>query len=230
MPPKPLAKILVVEDEKDLLKLLTYNLEREGYQVLSAQDGETGLELARKNKPDAILLDIMIPKVDGMEFCRILRHESRVPIIMVTAKKEEVDRILGLEMGADDYITKPFSVRELLARVKALLRRALPGEPAGEGLLTAGDLEVDLARYEVRVKKKTVPLSFKEFEFLKALLQAKGKVLSRDALLEKVWGYDRSHEIDTRTIDQHIARLRTKLGTESKRVITVKNVGYRFQP
>ncbi len=221
------SRIVIIEDEKDIVRLLKYNLEKEGYSTLSAHDGEAGLELARKEKPDLILLDLMLPKLDGMQVCRRLRQESQVPIIMLTAKKEEIDRIIGLELGADDYVTKPFSVRELLARIKTILRRSkAPSEP--EKTFKAGALEVDFARYTVSVKGKPVNLSSKEFEFLKILIQAGGKALTRDQLLEEVWGHDPSFEIDTRTIDQHIARLRDKLGAETKRVITVKNVGYRF--
>ena len=181
----------------------------------------------RKDKPDLILLDIMIPKMDGLEVCRAIRQESNVPIIMVTARKEELDKVLGLELGADDYITKPFSVREVMARIKTILRRAKPDTQLQE-TLQFGELRMDPERFTVLVKDKSAALSSKEFQFLKVLIEAKGKALSRDQLLEKVWGYDRSIEIDTRTIDQHIARLRDKLGPEAKRVITVKNVGYRF--
>jgi DNA-binding response OmpR family regulator len=221
-------RILIVEDEKDIAKLLRYNLEKEGYETLSAADGETGLSLARQSKPDLIILDLMLPKMDGIEICRILRQESNVPIIMLTAKKEELDRILGLEIGADDYITKPFSVRELLARIKTILRRAQATD-LPENTVQVGPLAIDFTRYTVTLKGKPVQLSTKEFEFLKILVQANGKVLSRDQLLERVWGYDRSFDIDTRTIDQHIARLRDKLGSEAERIITVKNIGYRFK-
>ena len=221
-------KILVVEDEKNLAKILRYNLEKEGYRVSSAFDGEAGLALFRKEGPDLVILDVMIPKVDGFEFLKSVRGRSRTPVLMLTARKEEVDRVLGLELGADDYVTKPFSVREVLARVKAILRRA--GEPEGpSGARRAGGLELDPERYEVRVGGKSVALSPKEFEFLKCLFEADGRALTRDQLLEKVWGYDRSMDIDTNTVDQHIARLRAKLGAEAGRVVTVKNVGYRLK-
>jgi DNA-binding response OmpR family regulator len=170
----------------------------------------------------------MLPRLDGMQVCRSIRQDSQVPIIMVTAKKEEIDRIVGLELGADDYVTKPFSVRELLARIKTILRRTRPGAKI-DAPFKVGQLAVDFARYTVMVKGKPAGLSSKEFEFLKILIQAGGKALTRDHLLEQVWGHDPSFEIDTRTIDQHIARLRDKLGPEAKRVITVKNVGYRFE-
>jgi len=221
------AKILVVEDEKALVKVLKYNLEKAGYQVATAYDGEAGLSAFQEEKPDLVILDIMLPKKDGFEFCRTVRQSSRTPILMLTARKDELDRVLGLEIGADDYVTKPFSVREVLARVKAILRRAAD-KPAPR-LVRAGTLEVDLERYVTKVKGKPVTLSPKEFEFLKCLLKADGRALSRDELLEKVWGYDRSMEIDTNTVDQHIARLRGKLGPEADRIVTVKNVGYRLR-
>src|SRR5258706_11328768 len=224
---KMASRILIIEDEKDIVRLLKYNLEKEGYTALAALDGEAGLDLARKEKPDLIILDLMLQKLDGMQVCPPIRQDSQVPIIMLTAKKEEIDRIVGLELGADDYVTKPFSVRELLARIKTILRRTRP-EAKGDHVFKAGSLETDFSRYTVTVKGKPVALSSKEFEFLKILIQANGKALTRDHLLEQVWGHDPSFEIDTRTIDQHIARLRDKLGSETKRVITVKNVGYRF--
>jgi DNA-binding response OmpR family regulator len=221
-------KILIVEDEKDLVKILRYNLEKEGYKVKHANDGETGLAVFRKESPDLVILDIMLPKLDGFEFCKIVRQSSKTPIIILTAKKDEVDRVLGLEMGADDYVTKPFSVREILARVKGILRRV---SEKGDmpSLIRAGQLEIDLERYETRVNGKPVTLSSKEFEFIKCLILANGRALTRDQLMEKVWGYDKSADIDTRTIDQHIARLREKLSSEADRIITVKNVGYRFK-
>lgn len=223
-------KLLVVEDDKNLVKLLKYNLEKEGWRVLTAADGEAGLSALRKERPDLVVLDAMMPKLDGFEFLKVVRRESRIPILMLTARKEEMDRVLGLELGADDYVTKPFGVRELVARVKALLRRAAPAsESAPGGLLRAGGIVLDPERYEVSVRGKPVALTTKEFEFLKLLLAAGGRALSRDVLLEKVWGYDRSMEIDTRTIDQHVARLREKLGAEGAIIATVKNVGYRIK-
>jgi DNA-binding response OmpR family regulator len=224
----PKEKILIVEDEKDLVKILRYNLEKEGYRVVVANDGETGLASFRKEKPGLVILDIMLPRLDGFEFCKIVRQESRTPILMVTAKTDEFDRVLGLELGADDYVTKPYSVREVLARVKAILRRVSDGKDEA-GFVRVGELEVDLERYEVKVSAQPVALSSKEFEFLKCLLAAKGRVLTRDQLLERVWGYDAGMQIDTRTVDQHIARLREKLGVEATRVVTVKNVGYRIK-
>ncbi|MBI5630062.1 MAG: response regulator transcription factor [Elusimicrobia bacterium] len=221
------AKILVVEDDRNIAKVLRYNLEKEGYAVVSCFDGEAGLEAFRKENPDLAILDLMLPKLNGFEFCKAARQGSRTPILMLTARKEEVDRILGLEMGADDYVTKPFSVRELLARVKAILRRASVADLPAD-VLRVGKLELDLGKRECRLGGRPLALRFKEFEFLHCLFQARGKVLTRDQLLEKVWSYDQSMEIDTRTVDQHITRLRDKLGPEAKRVVTVKGVGYRL--
>ena len=221
-------KILIVEDEKPIVKLLKYNLEQNGYATLVASDGETALSLVRHSKPDLVLLDLMLPKIDGLEVCKSIRKNGNIPIIMLTAKREEADRVVGLELGADDYLTKPFSVRELLARIKSVLRRATEKKFESK-VVRLGKLEVDLERYVVKVGDKAVELSSKEFEFLKAFVQANGKVLAREQLLESVWGYDKGVEIDTRTIDQHVARLRGKLGSESGRLVTVKNIGYRLK-
>ncbi len=223
-----MKKILIVEDEKPISQLLKYNLEKEGYAISLAADGEAGLVQFRKSKPDLVLLDWMLPKMNGIELCKIIRGESRIPIIMLTAKKDEMDRVLGLELGADDYVTKPFSVRELLARIKTILRRVQDKLP-DSGVRRIGKLEVDLERYEVNVNSKPVTLSSKEFTFLKVLIQAQGKVLSRNQLLEEVWGFDQASEIDTRTVDQHVARLRSKLGPEANRLQTVKNIGYKLK-
>ena len=221
-------KILIVEDERTILKVLKYNLEKTGYSVSAAQDGESALATFRKEQPDLVILDIMLPKQDGFEVLKFLRRDSKVPVLMLTAKKEEMDRVLGFELGADDYVTKPFSVRELLGRVKAILRR-LSDKGDDKSIVRAGSLEVDLERYEVKIKGKPASLSPKEFAFIKCLIQADGKALTRDQLLERVWGYDKSMEIDTNTIDQHIARLRDRLGPEAGRIVTVKNVGYRIK-
>jgi len=221
------SKILIVEDEKNIAKALKYNFDKAGYEVYCAADGQAGVDLHGEQNPDLVILDIMLPKLDGLEVCKRIRQKAATPIIMLTAKKEEIDRIIGLELGADDYVSKPFSMRELMARVKAVLRRHTP-ESASEVFKT-GTLEVDLERYEVRVGGKPVNLSSKEFSFLKCLILADGKALSREQFLEKIWGYDKSMEIDTNTVDQHVARLRAKLGDEAARVITVKNVGYRLK-
>ncbi len=223
------ARILIVEDEKPLVKILKYNLEQQGYQVLTAEDGEAGLAVFRRERPDLVLLDVMIPRLDGFDVCKAIRLIARTPILMLTARKEEVDRIIGLELGADDYVIKPFSVREVLARIKAVLRRAESVADAKDETLRAGTLEADLARYEVRLKGRPVSLSTKEFELLKCLWQVKGKALRREELLEAVWGHDRGLELGTRTVDQHINRLRGKLGAEASRLVTVKNVGYRLR-
>ena len=224
------GKILIVEDEKDLVRLLQYNLENEGFKVTRAGDAESGLALLRKLKPDLVILDIMLPKMDGLEFCRVVRQETQVPIIFLTAKKSEMDRILGLKLGADDYITKPFSVGELVARVQAIFRRSVaPVVGTEKQLQVVGSIEVDPERHEVRVKGKQTQLTPKEFEFLLLLMKARGKVLSRDYLLEHIWGYKKSIDIDTRTVDQHIARLRRKLRAEAHRIVTVASFGYQIK-
>ena len=224
-------KILVVEDEKDLVRLIRYNLEKEKFRVVSANDAETGLAIARKQKPDLIILDIMLPKMDGLDFLRALRKESQVPVVLLTAKRSELDRILGLKLGADDYVVKPFSVGELPARVEALLRRtaAAVGPDGDRKPVTVGGIEVDFERHEIKVRGKRTDLTPKEFDLLKLLIEANGKVLSRDQLLERIWGHGKDMEIDTRTVDQHIARLRHKLRSESQRISTVTNFGYQIK-
>lgn len=224
----PHEKILIIEDEKDLLKLLKYNIEKEGYRVAVARDGETGLAQFRKEKPDLVLLDLMLPKMDGYEVCKAIRRESRAPILMLTAKREEIDKILGLELGADDYVTKPFGIREVLARIKAILRRLTDADMGTAGI-RVGQLEIDLEGHEVLVQGKQTHLSPKEFDLLKHLIQAKGRVLSREMLMNQVWGIDESMNLDTRTVDQHVARMREKLGPEAGRILTVHNCGYRFK-
>ena len=220
------AKVVVVDDEQDILDLVRYHLEREGYRVVGCRDGRSALDRISREKPDLVILDLLMPEVDGLEVCRRLRQDSTIPIIMLTAKAEEADKVVGLELGADDYITKPFSPRELIARVKAVLRRMEP--TPDEKPLTFGELIVDFARHRVAVKGKGISLTAKEMELLKALVQAKGRVLNRDFLLERVWGYDRAGEIESRTVDVHIRRLREKLGPAARRIVTVKGAGYRF--
>jgi len=223
-------KILIIEDEKDLVKILEYNLRREGYETAAALDGEAGLASFKKFKPHLIILDLMLPKLTGMEVCRLVRREAATPILMLTAKQEEVDRVLGLEMGADDYVTKPFGVRELLARVKALLRRSgETGSAKTTGLARFGDIEVSFEQYELKVKGKPIELTSKEFQLLRVLIEGRAKAHSREGLLESVWGSEKGAGLDTRTVDQHVARLRKKLNTEKKRLLTVKNIGYRFK-
>ena len=192
-------KILIVEDEKDIVKMLEYNLKKEGFQVVSSRDGEEALDLAVRENPDLVILDLMLPGLDGLEVCKILKKESKtshIPIIMLTAKSQESDKVIGLELGADDYITKPFSPRELVARIKAVLRRAKDKDKAPE-VLRVGDLCIDFAKISVTLKDKPVELTAKEFELLKTLIKSKGRMLSRDFLLDNIWGYDHAMEIQT---------------------------------
>lgn len=223
-------KVLIVDDERDVVELLRYHLEKEGIRCLQAADGPTALRLIRAHQPDLLILDLMLPGLDGLEVCRQLRRDAataRLPVIMLTAKAEEVDRVVGLEVGADDYVVKPFSPRELVARVKAVLRRVQ--EPASPSVRRIGDLEVDEGKHHVAVKGTTVELTAKEFGLFCALIRANGRVLSREQLLEGVWGYADAAEIESRTVDVHVRRLREKLGPEARRIVTVKGVGYRFE-
>jgi DNA-binding response OmpR family regulator len=231
------SKVLVVEDDPTLLDVLRYNLSKEGYDVLTAVDGATGLEAARTDRPDLVILDVMLPKMDGYEVCRILRREMTVPILMLTAKTEETDRVVGLEVGADDYVTKPFSMRELMARVRAMLRRtemmkkeavSNAGTPAAS--FKAGDFEIDSARHKVSRGGVAVELSRMEFALLEFLARNQGQVFSRDRLLEKVWGYDFAG--DTRTVDVHVSWLRHKIEADPahpRHLVTVRGVGYKFE-
>jgi phosphate regulon transcriptional regulator PhoB len=224
-----LAKVLVIDDEKDIVSLLRYHLEKSGFLCLEGMDGSSALRLVREHHPDLLILDLMLPGMDGLEICRQLRQDTataRLPILMLTAKAEEVDRVVGLEVGADDYVVKPFSPRELVARVRAILRRAQ--EPAEVSVKRIGELEVDESRHSVAVNGAAVELTAKEFGLLCALMRANGRVLNREQLLEGVWGYADAAEIESRTVDVHIRRLREKLGPEAKRIVTVKGVGYRF--
>lgn len=224
------ATVLVVDDEKDLVELVTYHLEKEGLRCLEARDGERALQLARERLPDLVVLDLMLPGMDGLEICRKLRKDpktSAMAIIMLTAKAEEVDRVVGLEMGADDYLVKPFSPRELVARVKAVLRRGQ--SPETPSVTRIGTLEVDEGKHRVAVEGLPVELTVKEFDLLCALMKANGRVLNRDQILESVWGYSNAVDIESRTVDVHIRRLREKLGNEHQRIVTVKGVGYRFE-
>ncbi|MDP3142991.1 MAG: response regulator transcription factor [Candidatus Omnitrophota bacterium] len=223
-------KILIVDDEKDIVKMLDYNLKKEGFRAVSAYDGEDALDCALREHPDLIILDLMLPGIDGLEVCKALKKESKtaaIPIIMLTAKTQEADKVVGLELGADDYVTKPFSPRELMARIKAVLRRVKEKEKLPE-IVSFGKLTIDFSKIQVLIGGKPVELTAKEFELLKALIKVKGRVLSRDYLLDNIWGFDHAIEIQTRTVDVHIRTLRKKLKTEAKRIITVKNYGYRF--
>ena len=226
-------KILIVEDDHNLLTTLKYNLQKDGYNVAMAIDGAEAVETARKEKPDLIILDVMLPKINGFEVCRILRKEMIVPILMLTAKTEETDKVVGLEIGADDYMTKPFSMRELLARVRAMLRRAKLTEsvPVDEkATLKINNLEIDPARHRVLLRGIDVALNSKEFDLLVFLAKNRGLVFNREQLLEKVWGYD--YAGDTRTIDVHIRWLRQKIETDPKNpeyLITIRGTGYKLE-
>jgi len=219
-------KILVVEDESDVADLLTLNLRKAGFRISTAADGASGLQKAREGRPDFIILDLMLPKMSGVEVCKILKSDtatSHIPILMLTAKAEEIDRIVGLEFGADDYVTKPFSPREIVLRIRAILRR---GETADESL-KAGPISIDPARHEVRVNGKQVHLTSLEFKLLRTLMQRRGRVQDRDRLLNEVWGYE--SVIDTRTVDTHVRRLREKLGKVGDAIETVRGFGYRLR-
>jgi two-component system OmpR family response regulator len=231
------SKVVVVEDDRTLLDVLKYNLVKEGYNVTSATDGLQALDVARSEKPDLIVLDIMLPKLDGFEVCRILRREMTVPILMLTAKAGETDKVVGLELGADDYMTKPFSMRELLARIKAMLRRSEMMRMAASSvketipsLIKVGELEVDFARHKVSRAGSAIDLSPKEFDLLAILVKNREQVFSRDQLLERVWGYD--YAGDTRTVDVHMRWLRQKIEADPakpRHLLTVRGVGYKFE-
>jgi phosphate regulon transcriptional regulator PhoB len=224
------SDVLVVEDEPDIRNLIVHHLTRDGFRCRTAASGPEALARIRTAAPDLVVLDLMLPELNGLEVCRRLRADpatTAIPIIMLTAKTDEVDRVVGLEMGADDYVAKPFSPKELVARVRAVLRRARPGEPVRP--LTVGGVSLDVARHVVTVEGRPVELTPKEFDLLHALLDAAGRVLSREHLLNRVWGYARADEIESRTVDVHIRRLRAKLGAEERRIATIKGVGYRFE-
>ncbi|WCJ59943.1 response regulator transcription factor [Fontisphaera persica] len=221
-------KILVVDDEPDAVELIEFNLKGAGFDVISADDGAEAVQKARTAQPNLIILDVMLPEMDGMEVCKTLRRDpatAKIPIIMLTAKAAEIDRVLGLELGADDYVTKPFSPRELVLRVKNMLRRGQPTEEKQEQI-RAGDLVIDIPRHQVTVKGKKVDLTATEFRLLTVLAQRRGRVQSRDQLLQDVWEYD--NLIDTRTVDTHMRRLREKLGPAARYLDTIRGVGYRF--
>ena len=230
------SKILIVEDDRTLLDVLKYNLTKDGYEVVGAVDGIQALELARSEKPDLIILDIMLPKLGGFEVCRVLRKEMTVPILMLTAKVDETDKVVGLEIGADDYMTKPFSLRELVARIRAMLRRAemLKQETLSKETISAAiqiaDLTIDFARHQAFLGGSVLHLSPREFELLAFLARNRGRAFTRDYLLEKVWGYD--YTGDTRTVDVHIRWLRQKIEanpTHPQRLLTVRGLGYKFE-
>lgn len=221
--------ILFIEDEKNIVELVKYNLEQEDFRVLTATKGPAGLDMALKESPALVLLDLMLSEMSGLEICKTLKRNEKtrlIPIIMLTAKGTESDKVVGLELGADDYVTKPFSPRELAARIKAVLRRSQ--EKPSEEILRSGTIEVDVTKHELRLKGKSVEVTAKEFELLRVLMSSKGRVLTREVLLSKVWGYENSMNIETRTVDMHIGQLRKKIGKEAERIVTVKSVGYRF--
>lgn len=225
--------ILIVDDEQHIVDILVYNLEKEGYHTLQANDGVTAVDIALEKRPDLILLDIMLPKMDGLAVCKKIRHTLNVPILMLTAKDEEIDKILGLELGADDYVTKPFSVRELMARIKANLRKAevslgtVEEKKENTNKIVVGDLTLDLDKFEVQVKGEVVDLTLREFEVLKYLANQPGQVITREVLLEKVWGYE--YYGDIRTVDVTVRRIREKIEKDTsapKILITKRGVGY----
>lgn len=227
-------KILIVDDEKPIVDILKFNLSKEGYTTIEAYDGEAAIDMAIKQKPDLILLDIMLPKMDGFTVCRKLRQHLSIPIIMLTAKAEEVDKVLGLELGADDYITKPFSTRELMARVKANLRRSTVNETetgaANSNIISCGRLQINPDKYETRKDGKIIDLTLREFELLKFLATQPGQIFTREALLEKVWGYE--YYGDVRTVDVTVRRMREKMEDDPANpefVLTKRGVGYYFE-
>jgi DNA-binding response OmpR family regulator len=230
-------RILFVDDETTLVETISFQLKNQGYEVITAADGDAALAQARSHKPDLIILDIMLPKLDGFEVCRILRKEMNTPILMLTARDDEIDRVVGLEVGADDYLTKPFSMRELFARVKALLRRVrlikeeiAATQNINSEKLSFGDITIDLDKREVYLDNRLIALKPKEYELLRYLAEHAGRVISRDALLEKVWGWE--YTGDSRTVDVHIRWLREKLEKDPSHphhFMTIRSVGYRFE-
>ena len=223
------SKILVVDDEPDALEVLGFKLRESGFLPLFAKDGAKALSVARDERPDLVVLDLMLPEVDGLEVCKILRRDpatAQLPILMLTARAAEMDRVLGLELGADDYVTKPFSPRELVLRIRKLLARRQSNADDASSLLRIGEIEIDVPRHVVQLAGQPVTLTVTEFKLLVVLARRRGRVQSRDRLLQDVWGYE--NPIDTRTVDTHMRRLREKLGAHASRLETVRGVGYRF--
>ena len=223
-------KVVIIEDEKDLAELLAFNLGKEGWQTLIALDGRSGLELVTAELPDIVILDLMLPEISGTEVCKLLRKQkstAAIPVIMVTAKGEEIDRVVGFEVGADDYMVKPFSARELLLRMKAILRRSIPAEVTNEKILNLGSLNIDPSRHRVTVADEEITITSTEYKLLLTLAERTGRVQSRERLLQDVWGY--SSDADTRTVDTHITRLRAKLGDEGDMILTVRGFGYKLE-
>jgi DNA-binding response OmpR family regulator len=224
-------RVLIVEDEPDIAEVLRYNLEREGFAVEVVGRGDTALEALRREPADVLVLDLMLPGLDGLELTRLLKRDpalARLPILMLTAKSEEVDRIVGLELGADDYITKPFSPREVVLRIRAVLRRGREEEAAASEVLEIPPLRLDLAAHRLTVAGEEVPLTATEFRLLQVLMERRGRVQSRNKLLADAWGY--ADNVDSRTVDTHIRRLRRKLGVAADHIETVIGVGYRLRP
>ena len=226
-----MTKILVVEDEANLLEPLVYLLQNEGYDVVEAEDGNTALTVFEEHGADLILLDLMLPGLSGYEVCREIRNTSNVPIIMLTAKDSEIDKVVGLEIGADDYVTKPYSTRELLARMKAVLRRKLePQDQAGEGILKAGSVEMDIEKHLVSVHGEKIQMPLKEFELLELLMENVNRVLTRGQIIDRVWGSN--YYGDTKTLDVHVKRIRSKIEDDPSRprhLLTVRGLGYKFE-
>ena len=221
--------VIIIEDERDLAELLAFNLEKEGWRTAIALDGRSGLELVTAELPDLVILDLMLPEMGGIEVCRHLRRQEKtaaIPIIMGTAKGEEIDRVVGFEVGADDYLVKPFSTRELLLRIKAILRRAAPPRQDGT-ILVAGSIAIDTERHRVTIEGKEVALTSIEFKLLQTLAERTGRMQSREQLLRDVWGYN--NDADTRTVDTHITRLRGKLGEAAELIRTVRGFGYKLE-
>jgi two-component system alkaline phosphatase synthesis response regulator PhoP len=224
-----MSKILVVDDEQSIVDVLAYNLTKAGHQPIVARDGEQALRLARVERPDLVILDLMLPGMDGLDVCRELRKDGETAIIMLTAKDEEVDRVVGLELGADDYVVKPFSVRELMARVKSVLRRAQPRPAESAPILQIGNLRLDLARHEASWRSTPFELTAIQFELLRVLMGSPGRVFSREELLNQVWGYD--YFGDTRTVDSAVKRLRARLrevASDAELIVTVRDAGYKL--
>jgi two-component system alkaline phosphatase synthesis response regulator PhoP len=225
-----MKKILVVDDEPDIVDLVSRQLHKEGFRVLAGADADDALRLARLERPDLIILDLMLPGMDGLSVCRILKEDPRtrtIPIIMLTAKAEDNDRIVGLEMGADDYVTKPFNLKEVTARVKSVLRRT-EGRPPEPETFKIDTLTVDFPRRSVTIGKKHIDLTAKEFDLLTLLIKSGGRVLSKSDILDRLWDINRTSAVTTRSLDVHIARLRKKLKPIAKRIVTLRNVGYKF--
>jgi two-component system phosphate regulon response regulator PhoB len=225
-----MTDVLVVEDERDIRTLVVHHLEGDGFRCRVAATGLEALQEVKRAVPDLVVLDVMLPGLDGFEVCRRLRgadSTAAIPIIMLTAKADEIDRVVGLTLGADDYVVKPFSPKELVARVRAVLRRSKPRN--GERPLRAGDLVLEPTRHQVTLDGQSIALTPREFDLLRALMEVSGRVLGREQLLAQVWGYARADEIESRTVDVHVRRLRAKLGDEGRRLLTVKGTGYRFE-